>query len=332
MDVSAAFDKCWHAGLIEKLRQNKVEDKCLALFESYLRGRKQVVVVNGVKSEMKEVKAGIPQGSRLGPLLWILYVNDIVKDIDSEILLFADDTCLFASAPDPAQASQILNKDLHKISNWANTWKVTFNPLKSKDIIFTRNLLINNSPPIVLNNTIVDRVHEHKHLGIWLTNTLSWSRQISELILKANFKLSVLRSVKFLDRSTLDLLYKLTVRSVVDYGMIVYYNSLKSAEICRLRQIQYRAAKICTGALHLTSQASLEKDLAWETLDDRALFLGLSLFHKIHLNQTRPLIKTAMPKSQNGGITRASHSFRYENFPPRFFFPLFYQKMERTST
>ena len=63
LDVSAAFDKCWHAGLIEKLRQNKVEDKCLALFESYLRGRKQVVVVNGVKSEMKEVKAVIPQGS-----------------------------------------------------------------------------------------------------------------------------------------------------------------------------------------------------------------------------------------------------------------------------
>ena len=131
LDVSAAFDKCWHSGIIEKLRQNKIEDKCLGLFESYLRGRKQVVVIDGVKSEMKDVKAGIPQGSRLGPLLWILYANDIIKDINSEILLFADDTCLFASAPDPAQTARILNQDLFKIKNWAHEfqihWYLVFN-------------------------------------------------------------------------------------------------------------------------------------------------------------------------------------------------------------
>ena len=123
--------------------------------------------------------------------------------------------------------------------------------------------------------------------------------------MKANCKLSDLRSVKFLDRSTLDVLYKLTVRSVLDYGLIIYYNALTSAEISRLRQLQYRAAKLCTGTLHLTSQASLEKDLAWESVGDRALFLGLSLFHKIHINQTRPLIKTAMPKAKSVGITRS---------------------------
>ena len=159
-------------------------------------------------------------------------------------------------------------------------------------------------------------MHEHKHLGLWLNNTLTWSRQISETVLKANYKLSVLRSVKFLDRSTLDLLYKLTVRSVLDYGLVVYFNSLKSAEISRLCQLQYRAAKLCTGALHLTSQASLEQDLAWETLADRSLFLGLSLFHKVHLNQTRPLIKKAMPLPQKVVLTRSSNSFKYETFPP----------------
>ena len=160
-------------------------------------------------------------------------------------------------------------------------------------------------------------MHEHKHLGVWLDNTLSWSRQVSETVIKANYKLSVLRSVKFLDRSTLDLMYKLTVRSIIDYGLIVYFNSLKVAEISRLRQVQYRAAKLCTGALHLTSQASLEQDLAWESLADRALFLGLSLFHKIHLNQIRPLIKKIMPRPKKAGITRSSNSFKYEIFPPQ---------------
>ena len=71
LDVSAAFDKCWHAGIIAKLKQNKIDGKCLALFESYLGGRKQVVVMDGIKSQTNEVRAGIPQGSRLGPLLWI---------------------------------------------------------------------------------------------------------------------------------------------------------------------------------------------------------------------------------------------------------------------
>ena len=144
--------------------------------------------------------------------------------------------------------------------------------------------------------------------------------------------MSVLRSVKFLDRSTLDLVYKLTVRSVIDYGLIVYFNSLKVAEISRLRQVQYRAAKLCTGALHLTSQASLEQDLAWESLAGRALFLGLSLFHKIHLNQIRPLIRKIMPRPQKAGITRSSKSFKYEIFPPKLktfsdsFFPYFTKK------
>ena len=111
------------------------------------------------------------------------------------------------------------------------------------------------------------------------------------------------------------MLYKLTVRSVIDYGLVIYFNSLKAAEISRLRQIQYRAAKLCTGALHLTSQASIEQDLAWESLADRSLFLGLSLFHKIHLNQTRPLIKKAMPIPQKVGITRSSNLFKYKTFP-----------------
>ena len=163
-------------------------------------GRKQVVVVDNVKSEIKEVKAGIPQGSRLGPLLWILYVNDILENLESEVLLFADDTCLFASASDPALTAEILNCDLFRINSWANSWKVTFNPHKSKNIIFSRKQLVNNSPPLIFNSTFVERVHEHKHLGLWLNNTLSWSRQISETLLKANYKLSVLRSVKFLDR------------------------------------------------------------------------------------------------------------------------------------
>ena len=92
-------------------------------------------------------------------------------------------------------------------------WKVKFNPGKTKDIIFS-NKVLNNSPPLLFNNDFIQRVNTHRHLGVFLTSKLDWSVQIHDICLKANRKLAVLRKVKFLNRKTLDLLYKITVRSV----------------------------------------------------------------------------------------------------------------------
>ena len=118
---------------------------------------------------------------------------------------------------------------------------------------------------MILNGSFVERVHEHKHLGIFLSSSLCWSRQVHETCLRANRKLAVLRSVKYLKRSTLDLLYKVCVRSTVEYGLVLYWHSLKQTEAARIRQIQYRGARIVTGALPFTSQSKLESDVAWET-------------------------------------------------------------------
>ena len=180
-------------------------------------------------------------------------MNDIVDNIESDILIFADDTSMFANGSDPAETSAQLNRDLEKIALWAQRWKVVFNSGKSKDIIFS-NKALNNSPPLILNNSYIDRVSVHKHLGIYLTSSLDWSVQVKEVCLKANRKLSVLRSVKLLSRQTLDLLYKITVRSVIDYALPVYFKTLKQTEISRLEKLQYRAAEIVTGAFQLYKQ------------------------------------------------------------------------------
>ena len=116
------------------------------------------------------------------------------------------------------------------------------------------------------------------------------------MCLRANRKLSVLRSVKILNRQTLDLLYKITVRSVIDYALPVYFNNLTQKQKMRLEQIQYRAAKLVTGALHLTSKDKLNTELGWETIKKRSEILGLNIFHKIHRYETRPLIRSCMPK------------------------------------
>ena len=188
-----------------------------------------------------------------------------MDDLECEVLLFADDTCMFASGKDPAETTAMLNRDLVKISSWATKWKVSFNPSKTKQMIFSDKLL-SNSPIVVFNSIVVDQVYEHKHLGIWLTPTLCWRRTIQHICMKANSKLAVLRSVQFLSRPVLDVLYKLQIRSVIDYGMIVFFNTLKLSDIARLHKIQYRSARLVTGALPYTSRLKLDADLGWEDL------------------------------------------------------------------
>ena len=136
-----------------------------------------------------------------------------------------------------------------------------------------------------------------------------------------------MRSVRCLNRSTLDLLYKLTVRSVIDYGLTIYFHTLKQTEISRLNQLQYRAAKLCTGALHLTSQQKLEADLGWESLSTRANFLGLCQFQKFHLHESRPLVLRCMPEINIARTTRNKDFYRpFKKLGDKFsnsFFPYF---------
>ena len=326
-DISSAFDKVWHKGLLAKLLQIRIEDTAFNLFQSYLSNRKQVVVVEGTKSETLDVEAGVPQGSRLGPLLFIIFINDITHDLESEITIFADDTTLLATGKDPNITAQMLNRDLLKISDWAARWKVTFNAKKSKDMIFSSKNL-NNSPPTVLNETVIDRVSTHKHLGLILSSKLDWSPQINEVCLKANRKLAVLKSVKLLSRKTLDQLYKITVRSVIDYALPVYFKNIKLTDMARLVRVQYNAAKVVSGALHHSSIEKLNKELGLETIQNRAEYLGITFFHKVHLQETRPLIRKYMPaiKSDqhelrsNGGYKKYPHygvNF-YNSFFPHF--------------
>ena len=313
LDIEGAFDKVWHKGLLSKLEQLSIEGSCLDLFQSYLDNRKQIVVIDGCKSTIRDISAGVPQGSRLGPLLFIVYINDIVDNLESEILIFADDTSLLASGLDPCQTVNQLNRDLVKLSAWALQWKVTFKPSKSKEIIFS-NKVLHNTIPLRLNNYIIERVVEHRHLGLWLTPTLCWSKHIHEICLKANRKLYILRSVRYLDRSTLDMLYKIQVRSIIDYMIPVYYHTLKVTDKARLDTIQYKSGLLVTGGLYCTSKNKINTELGWETLLTRANVLGLSLFHKIHLYQTRPLVRTLMTTVNDGHSLRNNGCYKQHKF------------------
>ena len=132
LDISKAFDKVWHDGLIYKLKQNGIKDKLLCLLIDFLKNRQQRVVLNGQSSSWTKVNAGVPQGSILGPLLFLIYINDLPNGLQSNPKLFADDTSLFSTVQDITTSTVSLNNDLTKISEWAVQWKMNFNPDPSK--------------------------------------------------------------------------------------------------------------------------------------------------------------------------------------------------------
>ena len=151
LDLSKAFDKVWHEGLIFKLKQNGVQGNLLDLLDNYLSGRKQRVVLNGVQSRWEEIQSGVPQGSVLGPLLFLIYINDLTHCISSNIKLFADDASLFIKVKDAKVAHETILSDLEKITNWANQRKMKFNPDIGKqavEIIFSNKTNKPLHPPV----------------------------------------------------------------------------------------------------------------------------------------------------------------------------------------
>ena len=121
-----------------KLKLTGVADQLLDWFCDYLSERKQRVVLPGAMSDIINISSGVPQGSILGPLLFLVYINDIVCDINSTIRLFADDTSLYIIVENPITAANILNNDLDKVTNWANKWLVIFNPNKTESLLISR--------------------------------------------------------------------------------------------------------------------------------------------------------------------------------------------------
>ena len=158
LDICKAFDKVWYEGLIFKLKQNSISGELLHVLSNFLSNRKQRVVLNGQKSSWTNVHAGVPQGSIVGPLLFLIYINDLSDNLTSNAKLFADDTSLFSVVHNVNTSAKELNDDLKEVNKWAFQWKTSFNPDPSKqaqEVIFSRKSKRSINPPLVLNNSNV---------------------------------------------------------------------------------------------------------------------------------------------------------------------------------
>ena len=227
MDISKAFDKVWHNGLIFKLKQNGVSGLLLKLLEDYLTNRKQRVVLNGESADFEDIISGVPQGSVLGPLLFLVYINDLEENIKSQIRFFADDTMLFSIIKNPAITANDLNQDLETIRRGAYKWKLEFNPDRTKqatELLFSHKIKAPIHPTLYFNGDPVTKVDKHKHLGLILDSKLSFKSHINEKIVKAKKIIGMIKHLsKYLPIKSLIVLYKSLIRPHINYCSVIYH-------------------------------------------------------------------------------------------------------------
>ena len=244
LDISKAFDKVWHEELIFKLKQNGISGNVLNLIQNYLQNRKQRVVINGVQSDWEPIFSGVPQGSVLGPLLFLIYINDLTANITSNMKLFADDSSLFSRVRNVNLTHDQLVGDLDIITNWANQWKMKFNPDISKqaiEVIYSIKYKKESHPMLDFNEVPVARETSTKHLAIILDDRLIFRKHIQEAITNAKKGIALMKFLsKYVTPVVLDKTYKMYVRPHLDYVDVIYDNQLVDM-MNSLESIQYQA-------------------------------------------------------------------------------------------
>ena len=301
LDICKAFDKVWHDGLIYKLKQNGVAGDLLDTLTNFLKERKQRVVLNGQYSTWKNVEAGVPQGSILGPLLFLLYINDLPENLGSNPKLFADDTSLFSVIRNKHLSAQNLNEDLNKINHWAFQWKISFNPDPSKqaqEVIFSRKLQKLIYPPLHFNNIAVTQSTTQKHLGILLDVQLDFQGHLRNIYSKVNKTIGLLRKLhNTLPRLPLLTIYKSFIRPHLDYGDIIYDQAYTALFHQKIESVQYNSALAITGAIRGTSKEKNYHELGLESLEKRRWYRKLCCFYKIFRSQSPQYLFNIIPTS-----------------------------------
>ena len=293
-DVSKAFDRVWHKGLIFKLKQLGLEGELLQWVSDYLSDRKLKVVITNCSSSLRSVNAGVPQGSVLGPLLFLVYINDISESLLSLTRLFADDSSLFYSATNINDIEGIINHDLRILVRWAAKWLINFNPLKTEGILFTLRLL-EHLPNITFDGTPIRFVEEHKHLGLTLSSNGQWHSHIDNITTSASKVLGIMRKLKFsFSRTALSQIFLSYILPILEYSCIVW-DGCTTQNTNSLQRIQNEAARLVTGLTRSVSLENLYRECGWVSLEERRKQQKLILMYKSVNGIVPPYILDIIP-------------------------------------
>jgi ribonuclease P/MRP protein subunit RPP40 len=254
LDFRKAFDKVPHKRLLLKVRAHGINGKIARWIEEWLKEREQRVVLNGKSSDWVKVKSGVPQGSVLGPLLFVIYINDIDKNINSKLLKFADDTKVF-SVVETQEEVAMLRDDLKTLCEWSNDWLMLFNVEKCKVMhLGKKNLGAGYS----MNGNDLEVIQEERDLGVIVQSDLKVSAQCAKVVKTANRVLGMVRrTFECRSKDIILNLYKSLVRPHLEYCVQAWSPHLRK-DIELIERVQHRATKM----IHGFAKYSYEKRLA----------------------------------------------------------------------
>ena len=244
LDLQKAFDTVDHQILCKKLEYMGVGN--IGWFHSYLAKREQIVTVDGIDSSPGTVDCGVPQGSILGPLFFLCYINDMPISIKCKLMLYADDSALLVSGNDSNEIAQILSGELESCKNWLVNNKLSLHLGKTESILFGSKKRLNdvNNFEVKCDNVAIKNVTTVKYLGLKLNNNLSGDIIVDEIVKKANSRLSFLYRYKdSLNEKCRKILCSALIQCHFDYCCSAWFSSLGKTQKNRLQKVQNRIVK-----------------------------------------------------------------------------------------
>ena len=298
VDFSKAFDLVDHKIILQKLAEYNFHDSSLAWFTSYLSDRAQIVKVNGCTSEECSITSGVPQGSILGPIIFLMSINDLpLQETLSDINIFADDATESACGKDIEEIETKLQRKANNIEKWAQANKMVVNGEKTKGMLMTSQqklrTLTNSDLNIIVGGKTIEQVDSEKLLGVEIDYSLTWDDQVKQVRRKVLYKLSLLRKIKqYLPVSVRKLYHNYYVKPHLDYCSTVWGHTT-DINLDKINKLQKQAARLILDKDYSTPTVELFKELHWITFAENIKSREATLVYKT-LNNSAPSYMSGM--------------------------------------